>query len=164
MAASVADFTLVTGSSGATSVGGSHIGQAVEVIVDLTKDAADNAHTLINDGDGVAATETIDLMYIPAGSIVERVIIHVEEASTIDDLDIGAILTADDEVDDADGFVDGATLVTTTSKVGGGAYASADTLGKLFTAEHTMQALVNTAGTHTTGVFRVVAIIIPPNP
>lgn len=149
---------LLTGTASADSICDNGAGvKAVVIDVDLTTSAAAEGHLAVNSGDGVAATETIALAYLPAGSVVHGAMIYPEDVSTIDDFDIGI------EGGDTDGFVDGADLTALTPVVGSGTLAALGG-GSIVGSDSTVIATVNTSGTHTTGVFRVKLLVTPPRP
>lgn len=150
---------LLTGTSTGDSVCDNGAGiKAVVIDVDLTAGAAPEGHLLINSGSGVDAAESIGLMYLPAGSVVHGVYVYPEEVSTIDDLDIG--ITGGD----TDGYVDHADLTALLDASHGGTGALLVAGGGMVIADSEISALVNTAGTHTTGVFRVKILVTPPRP
>lgn len=153
----MATYTIAKGSTGATHVAGDTATLRVSAIVNLSPTAEDNdGDLLINGGEGVAAAESVDLMIIPAGTLVERVFYEVLTASdTLDDFEIGedGVSEGDDE------WVATVDATSTAHGLGAGSSATANTLGKYYATEDNLVFLANTAGTHTTGRIRVTAIM-----
>jgi hypothetical protein len=152
----MATYTIAKGSTGATHVVGDTATLRVSAIVNLSPTAEDDGDLLINSGEGVAATESVDLMIIPAGTLVERVFYEVLTASdTLDDFEIGedGVSAGDDE------WVATVDATSTGNGLGAGSSATADTLGKYYATEDNLVFLANTTGTHTTGRIRVTAIM-----
>jgi hypothetical protein len=145
---------LLVGDSGGSQVAG-RVGVLKQtVVLDLAADAEDRGNPLINDGGGIDETDVVQLFQVPANCIVERVMYEIEEASdTIADFDVG-----DGTVD---GWVGAADATSTGYGLAGGAHASANTLGKLYTTADTIDFSVDTAGTHTTGRIRFTALFVP---
>lgn len=91
-----------------------------------------------------AIADTIEVMTIPANTMVHNVFVEVKTAQATVTVAVG-------DAADPDGWVAAATVAATGTRLGGGAYAG----GKLYTADTPLALLVGAAAL-TSAVLRIV--------
>ena len=124
--------------------------------------------TDINSGAGTVQNDIVQLIQVPANTLVLGVSFSVTTASSnMADFDIG-------DGDDTDGYVDGASMATVND---GASFVGATTvgtpnalpvaaafcLGKFYTAADTIDLKQNTNATVKTGVLKVKALLVDCN-
>lgn len=125
----------------------------------------DSALTALNAGAGPGQNDVLQLIHVPANSIVLGVFYETVTASTaLNNLDIG-------DGDDVDGYHDGIDATSTGDGYNGLGKAptlvegtpntlTGFALGKFYTAADTIDAKIITAASITDGVIEVTAVIL----
>jgi hypothetical protein len=129
----------------------------VEAVVDFSQ---------VNDGNGTVQNDVLQLIPVPANTLVLAVAFSVTTVSAnLADFDIGDGATADGYIDGASAATvnDGASWNTTLTTGTPNTTAEAFSLGKFYTSEDTIDLKQNTNATVITGVIKVVAIMIDLN-
>lgn len=152
---------LLRGSASGKHVAGDPATFKVTAIIDLTPNAKDKNHLLINDGNGVAGGANHDIIQaiqVPANTIVERVFWEVLEAAS-------STFTANIGDDgDEDGWDAGIDMETVGVTLGDGDYNNDNVLGKLYATANTIDLIPVTDATHTSGIISITAIMTPLTP
>lgn len=128
----------------------------------------DFSSPLINSGAGTVQNDIVQLIEVPANTLVLAVFSKVVTLSTITDFDIG-------DGDDVDGYIDGASMAvagvdacswvgaTTVGTPNALPVGAAFCLGKFYTAADTIDLKQNTNLTVVAGVLKVKALMIDLN-
>jgi hypothetical protein len=130
---------------------------AVQATLDFTE---------INSGSGTVQNDIVQLIQIPANTLVLGVSFSVTTASSnMTDFDIGDGTTTDGYIDGASMATvnDGCSWVTTFNEAAPNTTLDGMSLGKFYTAADTIDLKQNTNATVVTGVLKVKAVMIDLN-
>jgi len=122
--------------------------------------------TTINSGAGTVQNDIVQLIQVPANTLVMAVAFSVTTASSnMADFDIGDDATTDGYIDGASMATvnDGCSWVTTFNEATPNTTADAFSLGKFYTAANTIDLKQNTNATVITGVLKVKAVMLDMN-
>ena len=122
--------------------------------------------TDINSGSGTVQNDIVQLIQIPANTLVLGVSFRVTTASSnMADFDIGDGATTDGYIDGASMATvnDGCSWVTTFNEAAPNTTSEAFSLGKFYTTADTIDLKQNTNATVVTGVLKVKAAMIDMN-
>jgi len=122
--------------------------------------------TDINSGAGTVQNDIVQLIQVPANTLVLGVSFSVTTASSnMADFDIGDDATTDGYIDGASMATvnDGCSWVTTFNEAAPNTVLDAFSLGKFYTAANTIDLKQNTNATVITGVLKVKAVMIDMN-
>jgi flagellar biogenesis protein FliO len=122
--------------------------------------------TKINGGAGTVQNDIVQLIQVPANTLVLGVFFKSATASAnMTDLDIGDGATTDGYIDGASMATvnDGCSWVTTFNEAAPNTTAEAFSLGKFYTTADTIDLKQNTNATVKTGVLKVKALMIDCN-